>query len=38
VALGHAGSAGQPAQTATAKQQPAPADDVNKALGKLFGR
>ena len=38
VALGRGGGGGQPAQTATAKQQPAPADDINKALGKLFGR
>jgi hypothetical protein len=37
VALGRVGGGGQSAQTATAKQ-PAPADDINKALGKLFGR
>jgi uncharacterized protein involved in outer membrane biogenesis len=39
VALGHAtAGAAATASATTAKQQPVPADDIGKAVGKLFGR
>jgi uncharacterized protein involved in outer membrane biogenesis len=38
VALGRASGSGPPGEKAPAKQQPVPTEEINKALGKLFGR